>query len=303
MKELEIVYSDNYLKYDLGIENPISRTKTGNFLKKIKGQDEIRFRIHEAPKATDEDILLAHTTEYLNEAKWSAINRVELDPDTPIDKNTLEGSYYLIGGTILCLNLSLENRKVVNVIGGMHHAHSYKGAGFCVFNDHAIAIKKLQAEGLIKKATVIDLDVHAGNGTQEIFYKDPSVLTISIHQDPRTIYPGTGFESEIGSGDGLGANLNITLPPWTREEKYLEALDKALTKLKEFSSDLNILVLGVDTFKDDGLGNFLLEEGSYRKIGEKFKDINKLAVLFGGGYHQKIPNLWMEFLKGYLQEN
>jgi len=300
MRGLDIIYSDNYLKYDLGADNPISRTKTGEFFRQIKAQSKISFKIHEAPRATDEDILLAHTPGYLKEVKWSAVNRIDLDPDTPVDENTLEGSYYLIGGTILCLNMALQDRKVVNIIGGMHHSGSSRGAGFCVFNDHAIAIRKLQSLNLIKTATVIDLDVHAGNGTQEIFYRDPSVLTISIHQDPRTQYPGTGFEWETGAEAGVGANVNITLPPGTREEAYLNALDTAIQRLKKFSADINVLVLGVDTFKEDGLGNFLLEEGTYFKIGQKLKSVDKLAVLFGGGYHRKIPDLWMRFLEGYL---
>ncbi|MCX6727064.1 MAG: histone deacetylase [Candidatus Shapirobacteria bacterium] len=301
MKELDLVYSDNYLKYDLGADNPISRTKTGEFFQKLKNQSEIKYRIHEAPKATDQDILLAHTPGYLSEVKWSARNRIELDPDTPVDENTLEGSYYIIGGTISCLNMALDGKKVVNVIGGMHHSGSSKGAGFCVFNDHAIAIKKLQSEGKIKSATVIDVDVHAGNGTQEIFYRDPNVLTISIHQDPRTQYPGTGFEWETGSEAGVGMNVNITLPPGTTEEKYLEALDKGITRAKKQSSDITVLVLGVDTYKEDGLGNLRLEVESFKKMGERFKDFKNLAVLFGGGYSRKIPDLWMSFLNGYLE--
>lgn len=301
MKELNVVYSDNYLKYDLGADNPISRDKTAVFLRKFKEDGEIPHKIIEAPKADDSDILLAHTQEYLAEVKRAVVDRLELSPDTPVDENTLEAAYYLIGGTILCSNLALLDKRVVNLIGGMHHASSYQGSGFCVFNDHAIAIRKLQQDGKIQKATIYDIDVHAGQGTQEIFYEDPSVLTVSIHQDPHTIYPGTGFEWQRGAREGLGTNINVPLPPGTTETEYLIALDLVLERTRSFSPDLTVLLLGVDTYKDDLLGGFRLEEESFRKIGERFRNFEKLAILFGGGYSKKIPDLWITFLKGYLE--
>lgn len=115
-----------------------------------------------------------------------------------------------------------------------------------------------------------------------------------------TIYPGTGFEWQTGRARGLGMNINLLLSPGTTEQEYLEALDSALKRASEFSSDMNVLVLGVDTYKEDRLGRLNLEQDSFRKIGERFQEFNNLAVLFGGGYSAKIPNLWMTFLKGYL---
>lgn len=300
--ELEVIYSGNYLKYDLGEGNPISRTKTGIFLTKLKEEGVIDYEVLEAPKATKQDLLLVHTPKYLKELKRLAESGLEFDPDTPVNQGMLEGGLYIVGGTILCLNLALEGKKAVNLIGGMHHAGSYQASGFCIYNDHAIAIRKLQKEGKIKTATIYDLDVHAGQGTQEIFYSDPSVLTVSIHQDPRTIYPGTGFDTQKGEGKGMGKNINVTLPPGTGEEAYLRALDGVLQKTESFERDMTVLVLGVDTYKGDLLGNFRLVEDSYRKIGERFRRFEKLAILFGGGYHNNIADLWMNFLKGYLNK-
>lgn len=300
MKELSLVYSDNYLKYDTEGDDPVSKTKAPLFLQMLAIEGEIPYEIFEPAKATDEDILLVHTLRYLTEVKKLAASRLELPPDTPIDKERLECAYFMVGGTILCLNLALEGERVVNLIGGAHHASSFQSSGFCIFNDHAIAIRRLQKEGKIKTATIYDLDVHAGQGTQEIFYEDPSVLTISIHQDPATIYPGTGFEWQTGRGNGLGMNLNLPLAPGTTEQEYLKSLDSALERASGFASDMNVLVLGVDTYKGDYLGGLRLEQDSFRKIGERFRGFKKLAVLFGGGYSSKIPDLWMTFLKGYL---
>jgi acetoin utilization protein AcuC len=301
MKELDIVYTENYLKYDLGEDNPISRTKTQKFLQKIKEIEGFSYHILEPQKAREEDLLLVHTAKYLKELERLAANNLEFDPDTPVNKGMIEGGLYIVGGTILALNLALENKRVVNLIGGMHHAGSYKASGFCIYNDHAIAIRKLQEEGKIKKAAIVDLDVHAGQGTQEIFYKDPSVLTVSIHQDPHTIYPGIGFDWQKGEGEGKGANINVPLPPRTDENSYLIALDSVIPQVKAFEPDINILVLGVDTYEEDYLGGLRLKVDSFRKIGERFKDWSKLAVLFGGGYSTKIPDLWISFLEGYLE--
>jgi acetoin utilization protein AcuC len=301
MKDLEIVYTDKYLTYDLGEGNPISRTKTQEFLQKISERKGFIYHILEPQQATDEDLLLVHTAKYLKELERLAVNNLEFDPDTPVNKGMIEGGMYIVGGTIMCLDLALQNKKVVNLIGGMHHAGSYQASGFCIYNDHAIAIRKLQKEGKIKKAAILDLDVHAGQGTQEIFYRDPNVLTVSIHQDPNTIYPGVGFDWQKGEGDGLGTNINVPLPPATSEDSYLRALDSVMPYIENFKPNIKVLVLGVDTFEEDYLGGFRLKVDSFRKIGERLKDWPKLAVLFGGGYSTKIPDLWISFLEGYLK--
>lgn len=299
--ELNVVYSDNYLKFDMGDDNPISRDKTKAFFLKVKERKDIPINIVEAPRSNENDVLLVHSQKYLDEVNRASKEHLELSADTPMNENTLEAGYYLIGGTTECLRLALDGRKVINIIGGMHHASSFQASGFCFFNDHAIAIRKLQQENLIKNAIIYDLDVHAGQGTQKIFYEDPTVYTISIHQDPVTIYPWVGFGSQKGSGAGEGYNLNVTLPPKTKEDAYLKALDDVIEKSSSYPADIKVLLLGVDTFKDDLLGGLGLEEDSFRKIGERFRKMDKLAILFGGGYSTKIPDLWIKFIEGYLR--
>lgn len=285
---INIIFSDKYLLYDPREESPIPKTKTDIFFKKLL-TSKIKYKIIEPEKAKDEDILLVHSKGFLEE-----IRRYENRP-------TMEAAGFIVGGTILCANLALTGKKAVNLIGGMHHAGISQASGFCIFNDHAIAIRKLQHEGKIKKAAVYDLDVHAGQGTQEIFYSDPTVLTVSIHQDPKTIYPGTGFESQRGDGAGLGFNINIPLPPLTLEKDYLAHLDAVLEKTRDFNPDLTFLVLGVDTYRDDGLGNFLLTQKSYGEIAKRFQNVNNLAIVFSGGYSSKVPDLWLSFLEAYIE--
>lgn len=299
MDEIKIIFHEAYLKYDFGPGHPFWVERAVPFLEKLK-KYQIPHEILVPKRATDEDLLLVHSQNYLDRVKKLAKEGGALSLDTPVNPDVLEASYYSVGGSILALEEALKGEKTMNLLGGLHHAGTSNASGFCIFNDHSIAIRKLQQEKKIKKAMIFDLDVHAGQGTQEIFYADPKVFTISIHQDPTTLYPGTGFSHQKGIEAGEGYNLNIPLPPGTTEKEYLEALDSVLPIAKKFPHDIMVLVLGVDTFKDDPLANFQLEDETYQKIGERFQKFPKLAVMCAGGYSRKTPDLWLSFLKGYL---
>lgn len=299
MKKINVIFSESYLNYDFGPGHPFWPQRVVVFLEKIK-KYKIPHEILVPEKAKDDDILLVHAQEYLQQVKQLAQEGGALSLDTPVNPGVLQAAYFSVGGSILALQQALKGERVMNLLGGLHHAGISSSSGFCIFNDHAIAIRKLQKEGEIKRAMIYDLDVHAGQGTQEIFYSDPKVFTISIHQDPTTLYPGTGFANEAGQGLGKGYNLNLPLFPGTGEKEYLEALDSVLPLTKKFPHDVIVLILGVDTYKEDPLANIQLEVDSYQKIGERFKRFPKLAVTCAGGYSKKTPDLWLSFLKGYL---
>jgi acetoin utilization protein AcuC len=299
LAKLKIIFHNKYLDYSFGPGHPFWPERARLFINELK-KSCLDFEILSPKKALKKDILLVHSRDYLNHLHRLAKTGGGVSPDTPVTADNLEAAYYSVGGSILCLKKSLKRKRAVNLLGGLHHAGIASGSGFCLLNDHAIAIRKIQKQGLIKKAMVYDLDVHAGQGTQEIFYRDPHVFTISLHQDPATLYPGTGFANERGAGPGRGFNLNLPLPPGTTEKNYLQVLDSVLPLTKKFSHDIIILVLGTDTFKQDPLANIMLEESSYKKIGERFKKFPKVAVMFAGGYSKKTPALWLNFLQGYL---
>lgn len=296
---LTITYSDQYLNYDFGPGHPFWPERALQFIKLLK-KSGLTYQIIKPKRAIDKDILLVHSKDYLYRVKRLAEERGALSIDTPVNPKVLETAYFSVGGSILALKYALAGKKTMNLLGGLHHAGISDSSGFCIFNDHAIAIRKMQKEKRIKKAMIYDLDVHAGQGTQEIFYSDPTVFTISIHQDPQTLYPGTGFAWQNGEGKGKGYNLNVPLPPGTGEYEYLTALDNVLLLAKKFKPDVVVLILGVDTYKEDLLANIQLEVDSYWKIGERFKPFPKLAIMCAGGYCRKTPELWLSFLKGYL---
>lgn len=296
---LTVIYSQQYLNYNFGVDHPFWPERALQFIKLIKKSD-LKFKIVEPKRVSDKDILLVHSEEYLKRVKRLAEEHGALSIDTPVNPKVLETAYFSVGGSILALEYALAGKQVINLLGGLHHAGISDSSGFCIFNDHAIAIKKMQKEKKAKKAMVFDLDVHAGQGTQEIFYSDPTVFTISLHQDPKTFYPGTGFAWQTGEGKGKGYNLNLPLQPGTGEYEYLCALGNVLPLAKKFKPDVVVLVLGVDTHKEDPLASIDLEVNTYRKIGERFKHFDKLSVMCAGGYCRKTPELWLSFLKGYL---
>lgn len=293
---LKIIYSNKFLKYHFGEGHPLKTQRAKNFIDLLKKKG-FKFECIKAPKASDEDILLVHSKYYLSYLK-ELLRRGGgyLSVDTPVNKDNFESSYYMVGGSIKAAELSLKGETVINLQGGMHHAGTNDSSGFCIFNDHAIAIRRLQRKKIIKKACVLDLDVHAGNGTQEIFYEDPTVLTISIHQDPVDFYPGTGFSEQRGKGKGKGYNLNFPLASGTDEKEYLPVLDSALKAVRNYNPDILFVVLGVDTYKNDPLAEFKLDERTYGKIAKRLKSFFPKVILFAGGYSYKVPELWYIFV-------
>jgi len=296
-QKLNIVFHSKYLQYDFGPDHPWWATRALPFLEKLK-RSKISHQLLTPKKAKDRDILLVHSQEYLDRVKRLAEQNQLLSPDTPLNLKILEAAYYSVGGSILAVEKAMKGEWSINLLGGLHHAGISESSGFCIFNDHAIAVRKLQKQRKIKKAIIYDLDVHAGQGTQEIFYNDPTVFTISIHQDPHTIYPYTGFADQRGAGAGEGYNKNVILFPHSGEEEYLKALDSVLPLADKFSPDLVVAVLGVDTFEEDPLASINLKLGTYYKIGQRLARFSSLAIMFAGGYSPKVPNLWLSFIRG-----
>lgn len=296
---IQIIYHPKYLDYNFGPGHPFWSERAEVFLDKIKNTN-ITYKLREPTKATTSDLLLVHTQKYIEKVKSLAKERGKLSIDTPVNPQILEAAFYSVGGSILASNLALKKNLAINLLGGLHHAGINQSSGFCIFNDHSVAIKKLQKQNKINQVLIYDLDVHADQGTQEIFYDDPTVYTISIHQNPKTIYPGTGFPDQRGKGEGKGYNKNIILSPGSKEKEYLSALDSVLPISKQYEHDLVILVLGADTYKKDPLAQIELDENTYYKIGQRFKRFDKLAIMFAGGYSKKTPDLWLTFLNGLL---
>jgi acetoin utilization protein AcuC len=255
--------------------------------------------------ATDEEVTLFHTQDYVDavralsagETPGQAVARYGFGPgDNPVFRGMYESSGLKAGGGIRGAEMLIAGECDVafNFSGGLHHAHPSQASGFCIFNDAAIAIHWLVREGA--RVAYVDIDAHHGDGVQEAFYDSDRVLTISLHQDGNTLFPGTGFITETGLGAGKGYSVNVPLPPQTDDETYLWAFDQIVPPLlRRFHPDVLVSQLGVDTHHDDPLAHLALTTRGHQALFEAFSELAPARWLAcgGGGYNlDVVPRSW-----------
>jgi acetoin utilization deacetylase AcuC-like enzyme len=230
------------------------------------------------------DLALVHTADYLEkirQGRFSAEEQWRLE--LPFSPAIAEGFRLMTGGTILTARLALEAGIAVHLGGGLHHAFADHGEGFCLFNDVAVAIRVLQRDGRLRRAAVVDLDVHQGNGTASIFANDPSVLTCSLHQEHN--YPL----------DKPPSDLDIGLPDGATDETYLSALEAAWPHVLASDPELIVYLAGADPFVDDQLGGLALSRDGLRRrdrlvIGRATAARVPVAVVLAGGYARRLED-------------
>lgn len=215
--------------------------------------------------------------------------------DNPVFRGMYQFSLLVSGATRQGALLVAENQAhmAFNPVGGLHHAGKDQASGFCYVNDIAIAVHELLKRGL--RIACIDIDVHHGNGVQDAFYDTDRVLTVSIHESGETIYPGTGFENEIGTGSGKGFNVNIPLAVGSDDEVHSYAFEAVVPPLVEkFKPDIVFAQIGADTHKDDPLGHLNLTSRGYKRAVAIINSFSpRLVVTGGGGYNvHKAASLW-----------
>jgi len=288
-----LVYHDDYNKYDLGVSHPLISDKPKKTMEFFKEKKIIQdFKIFKAQNASEEDILRIHNPRYVERIKNLSKTGGMLSIDTPAPKGIFEIALLVTGGTKLAgEKLFNDFNCTINPLAGFHHASKGYSSGFCFFNDIAVVIELLRERYSVNRFQIIDLDVHHANGTQEIYYNDPSVLNISFHQDGNTLYPGTGGMEKIGRDSGEGFTVNLPLPPETTSEDYILAFDTIIPHLtRKFNPQIIIYQCGVDTHHSDPLANLCLTYQTYYYLANRIMNLsketcNKLLVLFGGGYN------------------
>lgn len=288
-----IAYHEDYNKYDLGTRHPLVGDKPKKTMEYFKEKKLMKyFEIFTPGEATEEDLLKVHSKDYVELVKSLSETGGMLAKDTPAPKGIFKYASLATGGTILAGEKLFDGFNcTLNPLGGFHHACRVFSSGFCFFNDIAIAIEYLREKYDLERFLVVDLDVHHGNGTQEIFYRDPTVLSLSFHQDGRTLYPGTGFIEKIGRDNGEGYTVNLPLPPGTGNESYLYAFDEIVPPITaQFDPQVIIYQSGVDSHHSDPLADLDLTYPVFYKLGKRMKKLseehcNKLLVAFGGGYN------------------
>ena len=235
--------------------------------------------------AGDADILRVHTAEWVKKLRTATLSLSDIMKlEVPYSPELVEAFWLAAGGTILAAKAAAKDGFGSNLGGGFHHAYPGHGEGFCAIHDVAVAIRSLQADGSIRKAMVVDTDVHQGNGTAAIFAKDPSVFTLSIHQ--KNNYPAHKPPS----------TLDLDLEDGVGDEEYLGALLPAVRKsLADFEPDMLFYVGGADPYSEDQLGGLALTlEGLRIRDASVFEEARQrkvpVATTFAGGYAMRVED-------------
>lgn len=288
-----IVYHEDYNKYDLGTDHPLIGDKPKNTMAFLKQHSILsEFQIFTPKKATEPDLLKVHEPTYVEHIKHLSQTGGWLSEDTPAPKGIFEIASLAAGGSMCAGEKLFEGFEVaVNPLGGFHHASKGHSSGFCFFNDIAITIEYLRQKHQLKRVMIIDLDVHHGNGTQDIYIDDKTVLNLSFHQDGRTLYPGTGNLETIGRQDAAGYTINFPFPPGTGGSSYLHAFSEIVPPItRQFNPDLILYQSGVDSHHADPLADLNLTYQTYYHLARQVAELSqetchKLLVLLGGGYN------------------
>jgi acetoin utilization deacetylase AcuC-like enzyme len=237
-----------------------------------------------APQAaSDEDVLRVHTKDYVTKLKTGTLSYPELAKlEVPYSEELIEACWLAAGGSILAGQRALKDGFAANIGGGFHHAYPDHGEGFCAIHDVAVAIRRLQHDGAVKRAIVVDTDVHQGNGTAAIFAKDTMVYTLSIHQENNYPFQKPPSTLDIDLEDGVG------------DAEYLRLLDAGLKKaFGEFRADVLFYVAGADPFREDQLGGLALTtEGLAQRdalvAGYAARAGMPMVSTFAGGYARNV---------------
>jgi len=263
--------------------------------------------------ADDETLGLVHTAGYVDAVRRASVPGFRFSvghglgtSDDPIFPGMHESAALIAGGSVAAA-LAIAHGEVdraVNFFGGLHHAMADYASGFCVYNDAALAVAALLQAG-VRRVAYIDVDVHHGDGVQAAFYDDPRVLTVSIHQSPLSLFPGTGYPAECGHGAAQGTSVNIALPPGTSDAAWLRAFHAVVPGVvRAFRPEVLITQHGADSHREDPLANLNLtvdgQRASYLALRELAETVTggRWLALGGGGYSlvRVVPRSWTHLL-------
>ena len=308
-----IVWGERLLGYDLGDHplNPVRVELTMALARALGVLDRPGVSVVEPEVADDETLCRVHDPDYVAAVKSAPGDPLLRGwglntPDNPVFNGMHESSALVVGATVRAAEAVWrgEARRAVNIAGGLHHAMPDRAAGFCVYNDPAIAITRLLDLGA-ERVAYVDVDVHHGDGVQEIFWSDPRVLTISLHQTPLSLFPGTGFPKEVGGSAAEGSAVNVALPPGTGDASWLRAFHAIVpSALRVFRPQILVTQCGADSYRRDPLADLRLtvdgQRASYlalRALADELCE-GRWVATGGGGYAivECVPRAWTHLL-------
>jgi acetoin utilization protein AcuC len=299
MRKAAFVYDEGLVARAIGEDeefNPSRLQYTYELLKAYRAFNKSTSKLVVPDRADEAALLSFHTKDYVEAVRCfsrgdrlgdaARFNFSEYG-DNPVFPGMYEVSVRIVGATLKAGDLVAEGKADVafNHSGGGHHAAPNCASGFCIFNDVVIAIKHLLAKGL--RVAYVDIDAHHADGVQNAFYDSDRVLTISLHETGRILFPGTGEPSEIGVGAGKGYSVNVPLAPYTDDEVYLWVFDQVVPVLVgSFKPDIAFTQLGCDTHYLDPMTQLNLTTEGYEGVVKKLRQLAPRWVAVGGGGYE-----------------
>ena len=309
-----VVYDESLTAYDFGPTHPMNPLRvdlTIGLAEQLGVLDRLP-RVP-APDATDADLLTVHDSSLIEAVMASSIDpsKPNLEfglgsEDNPTFANMHLAARHVVGASIEAARQVWTGNvdHAANIAGGLHHAMPDRASGFCVYNDVAVAIRWLLANGA-QKVAYVDVDVHHGDGVERIFWDDPRVLTISLHETGQMLFPGTGFPADSGGPGADGSAVNVALPPGTSDAGWLRAFHAVVPPLlREFAPDVLVTQQGCDSHRDDPLAHLALsvdgQRASYLALHDLAHEVagGRWVAFGGGGYAivDVVPRAWTHLL-------
>ncbi|MCW2140596.1 acetoin utilization protein AcuC [Actinoplanes cyaneus] len=308
-----VVWDKALLDYDMGDHplNPVRVELTMALARELGVLDRPGVQLITPRPATEAELTRVHREDYLDAVRQAPIDPFFLGwglntPDNPVFDGMHDSSARICGASIAAAEAVWHGtaRRAVNVAGGLHHAMPARAAGFCVYNDPAVAIAWLLDHGA-QRVAYLDVDVHHGDGVQAMFYDDPRVLTVSVHETPLALFPGTGFCDETGGPGAEGTAVNLPLPPGTGDAGWLKAYHAVVPSVvRAFAPEIIVSQCGADAHRLDPLADLMLsvdcQRAAYvamRELADELCD-GRWVALGGGGYAlvEVVPRAWSHLL-------
>jgi acetoin utilization protein AcuC len=313
---LRIPWDEALTAYDFGHDHPLAPVRvelTMALARQYGVLDAPEVSLEPVPQADDALLELVHAPEYVRAVKSVAhtgyAERLRYGlgtDDNPVFPGMHEASALVVGASVAAADAVWSGRSAhaANMAGGLHHAMRAHASGFCLYNDVAVAIARLLERGA-KRVAYVDVDAHHGDGVQAAFYDDPRVLTISLHEHPSTLFPGTGLPDEAGGPKAEGSSVNVALPAGTRDAAWLRAFDAVVPPLlAAFDPEILVTQHGCDSHAFDPLAHLMLTVDGQRAAAQALHRLahqyaNGKWVLFGGGGYavvDVVPRIWTHVL-------
>ena len=302
-----LLFHDRYLAYNFGPEHPFSPVRQRMTMDLLEALGHPAEAVA-PPVARRDDVRRVHSESFVEAVEAASAGTAPpqareygLDTgDVPVFDGMDAAARGLVGGTLHGAQLIADGRarRVLQFGGGLHHAREDRASGFCVYNDLSVAIDALRAHDL--RVAYVDVDVHHGDGVQFLHYDDPAVLTLSLHETGRALFPGTGGVQEVGRGLGKGFSLNVPLAPFTESDSYLDAFERVVPyALSHFQPDVVVAQCGADAHFNDPLADLLLTTHAYEQIFRRLLALaddhadGRLLCTLGGGYRlDGVSRIW-----------